>query len=193
MKKVWILFFILVGAGIVLVATFSAKEVPLSDEPVRIPERLEIVKPGLSTHDILRTSDEARIPQLVEPTPIVEYVTKDLLAVSCEHGTPRCQLQAIYDFLRLGFEYQERTPDHPWIQSPGETLIRGSGDEMDLAILQASMQRAAGFENEILRSPYHIFIRVSNGEERIMIDPSCQGCRFMDVRVELRGDEDIFR
>ncbi len=193
MKRIYILFFIIMGAGIVLVASFSAEEVPLSDEPTRIPERLEIVKLGLSTHDIQRTSDEARIPELMKSTPIVKLVTDELLVISCSHGTQLCKLQAIYDFLRLGFEYQERTPDHPWIQSPGETLIRGSGDEMDLAILQASMQRAAGFENEILRGPYHIFIRVVNDEEQIMVDPSCQGCRFLDVRVELRGDEDIFR
>ena len=58
--------------------------------------------------------------------------------------------------------------------------------------LLASMQRAAGFKNEIVRSPTSAWVRVYQGNESIIIDPSCQGCTIMSARVALRGDEIIY-
>lgn len=192
MKKPFIIFLVLIAAGIILIATFTEKKETVSDTPVRIPMKAEIVMPGLSTFDIMKTSDESKIPQLMQATTIVKTVTKKLLIIACPDATKLCSLQAIYDFVRTNFEYRTSTPEHNYIQTPGETLLQGSGDYLEIALLMASMQRAAGFENEILRGPYHTFVRVKNGNESIMMDPSCAGCRFLDVRVALSGDEDVY-
>jgi hypothetical protein len=58
-------------------------------------------------------------------------------------------------------------------------------------MLLASMQRAAGFENEIIRTPSgsRTWVRTKFGNETIMIDARNQGSPVMASRVSLRGDE----
>lgn len=193
MKRGVILFALALLVGVTLAAFFTTKTAALSDEPTARPTRLEIVPSGTAATDVVRTSDVERIPELMQPTITVKRATTTLLERTCAQGTDRCKLQAIYDFIRLNYEYVENSPQHTYIQPPVETLYYGSGDAIDLAILLASMQRVAGFENEILVGPYHVFVRTQTAEKTFMADPACQGCQFMDVRVNLRGDEEVYR
>jgi hypothetical protein len=126
------------------------------------------------------------------PTKAVIDVTNNLLEVSCPNGTDLCKAQAIYDFIRKNFEYKARTHENPYIQTPLQTLLDGSGDSLELGVLLASMNRAAGFDSKIYRSPYHTFVEIKVGEINITMDPTCQGCRFMSARVALKGDEQVF-
>lgn len=192
MKKPWIVFLAVIIIGIFLVSFYTREDPVLSDEPLRIPTKAEIVAPGLSTYDITRTNDEGLIPLIMQPTGIVTIVTNRLLLTSCEKGTELCKLQAIHDFIRTNYEYKPTTPEHTYIQPPGETLLQGTGDELELALLTASMQRAAGFKNEIIKSRFHTFVRTYVGNTSFMTEPSCQGCKFMSTRVTLEGTEEIF-
>jgi transglutaminase-like putative cysteine protease len=184
--------FVLLCAGIALTAFFFARPHVIIDTPTRIPLRAEVVPAGSASQEIIKTADEGQVPQLVRPTSLVQSSTNRLVAASCDGGTERCKLQAIYDFVRLNFEFAERTPESPYIRTPSELLLYGRGNELELALLLASMQRAAGFENEIVRSRTSTWVRVYNGNESIMIDPSCQGCTIMAARVSLRGDEIVY-
>jgi transglutaminase-like putative cysteine protease len=192
MKRPWIIVFVVLAAGIALSAFFFAQPQKVIDTPTRIPERNEVVPPGSSANDLLKTADEGRVPQLMIPTSLVRTATDRLLKESCDGGTERCKLLAIYDFVRLNFEYTERTLESPYLRSPSEMLLYARGDEIELAMLLASMQRAAGFRNEIVRSPTSAWVRVYQGNESIMIDPSCTGCSIMGANVILRGDEIVY-
>jgi hypothetical protein len=194
MARPWIIFFVCVLAGIALIMFYTLREAPvMKDAPERIPTRNEVVPPGTSVQQIVHTSDELRIPELMRPTLAVKTATQKLLEISCNPGTDYCKLQAIHDFVRLNYEHRENSPEHTYIQSPSETIIYGSGDNLELALLIASMQRSAGFENEILLGPYHTFVRVKALNQTFTIDPSCQACKFTDVRVSANGHERVFK
>jgi hypothetical protein len=193
MNQGWLIFLVCITAGIVLVASLTIEGEEALDVPIRTPTKDEVVPPGSVARDILKTSDEARIPELLAPTPFVKEATNKVIALSCTGSSDVCKLQAIYDFVRKNYVYSELSPEHRYIQPPGETLIYGSADELELALLLASMQRAAGFENEVLRGTYQIFVRTYFENDTIMIDPSCQGCKFMHSNVILTGREDIFK
>ena len=193
MKKGVILFGAALLIGILLAAFFTRPDPALQDIPTSQPTRADIVPPGSVATDVVRVSDETKIPQLLQPTSTVRKATTSLISKTCAEGSDRCKLQAIYDFVRKNYEYVERSVQHTYFQSPAETLLYGSGDELELSMLIVSMNRAAGFDSEVLQGPYHTFVRTYLGKEEIIADPSCQGCRFMDVRVSLRGDETVYR
>jgi transglutaminase-like putative cysteine protease len=194
MKRQWIILFLVLSSGILLIAVQNARPEPIRDEPENLPTLREIVPPGTSTARGAQVLDDTFIPALVRPSSLVRTTTDRLLGRSCTHGTDRCRLQAIYDFVRLNIEFSERTPETPYIRSPGELLLFAKGDELELALLIASMQRAAGFENEILRTPSgsRTWVRTRLGNETIMIDPRNQGSAIMASRVSLRGDEIVY-
>lgn len=193
MKKAWWLFFFCLFAGLGLLWFFTSDEEALSDVPVTIPNRSQIVPPGTQAAISFKTSDEGRIPQLMQPSSFVRTSTDKVIAAGCSHGTDKCKVQVVYDYVRLNYEYRVSSPEHTYIQPPAETLIYGSGDEMELAILIASMHQSGGYRSEILRGPYHVFVRTYVENKSYIMDPSCQGCHFEDVRVQLSGTEDIFR
>lgn len=192
MQKPVAIFLVCLAIGLVALFFYRTDGKLEPDVPTRMPNRTEIVPPGSATTAVIQTSDETRIPELMQPTPFVKSATKKLLHAACEHGTDRCKLQAIYDFVRLNYEYSETSIQHTYIQAPDQTLIYGTGDALELALLMSSMQRAASFENEILIAPYHTFVRTHYGNTTIMIDPSCVGCRFMGASVSLSGNEKIY-
>lgn len=193
MKRPWIIVLIVLASGIALSAFFFARPASIIDTPTRIPMRSEVVPPGSSANDLLKTADEGRVPQLMIPTSLVRASTDRLLKESCDGGTDNCKLLAIYNFVRLNFEYTERTIESPYLRSPSEMLLYARGDEIEFAMLLASMQRAAGFRNEIVRSRTSAWVRVYVGNESIMIDPSCTGCTIMSANVILRGDEVVYQ
>ena len=192
MKKVWVLFWILLAVGMVTAAVFTTKAAIKNDVPSSQPTRTDIIPAGTVANDIVKTNDEANIPSLMQPSNTVRDATDRLISKTCSPGTNHCKLQAIYDFVRRGFTYQDVSLDHNYIQSPTETLFAGAGDSIELALLIASMQRAAGFKNEILKGPYHAFVRVTDNNQTFLIDPSCQSCSFRDVRVAVSGSETIY-
>lgn len=195
MKRHWVIVSIVLLSGLLTIAFLNARPQAIRDTPESIPDLREIVPAGSSTPRSLRVLDDTFIPTLVQPTPLVRTATDRLLKYACDLGTENCQLQAIYDFVRLNIEFRERTPETPYIRTPGELLLVGTGDELELALLLASMQRAAGFKNEILRTPSgsRTWVRTFVGNESIMIDVRNQGSPVMDSRVSLRGDELVFR
>ncbi len=192
MKRHWVIVFVVIIAGLALTTFFFAKPEDISNDPVRIPVRTEIIPAGSSASGLIKTIDEGQTPQLMRPTPLVRAATKKLLEISCPTESKTCQLRAIYDFVRTNFEFTERSLETPYIRPPGEMLIYGRGDKMEIAVLLASMQRAAGFRNEIVRSNNGAWVRVYEGNESIMIDPSCSGCKIMGASVILRGDEIVY-
>jgi hypothetical protein len=193
MKKVVVVFFVLVTLGILSLFFISFERDVLTDEPLRVPSRQELVPSGTTSREIIQTVDETRIPELLRPTSLVRSTTGSLLSAACEEGTERCKLQAIYDFVRLNYEHVPSSVQHTYIKSPDQTLLYGSGDSLELALLIASMQRSAGFSNEVIQTPYNVFVRVQLGEESIVIDPACQGCKIMEARVSFSGRERVYR
>lgn len=189
MKKEVVLFLIVLAGCMLLISFYNFREEPVSDEPTRIPPRNETVPPGTGSQDIVRTNDETRIPELMQPTALVKTTTTRLLQEACDRGTERCKLHAIYDFVRQNYEHVHSSVQHNYIQAPDQTLLYGTGDDLELALLLASMSSAAGFPSEILVGPYHTFVRVQLGEEQIFFDPSCQACLFMSTSVTLSGNE----
>lgn len=193
MRKIWVVFWLFLFAGLMAVSFYTKKDDSPKDTPSRVPDRSEVVPNGLSTRDLIRTSDESRIPELMQSTPTVKLVTDRLLAITCNPGTDLCKLQSIYDFVRKNYQYQLPDGSHDWIQSPGETLIYTSGDQLELALLIASMDRAAGYDSEILKGDYNTYVRTTVNNLTITVDPSCQSCSFMDTRVTTDGSETVFK
>jgi hypothetical protein len=176
----------------VLAGYFTREPQVDKDDPVRIPTRGELIAPT-GAQKITRTVDVEKTPQLMQPTPLVQLTTNKLLGVSCPEGTNYCKLQAIHEFVRLNYEYTPATVEHTYIQAPDSTLLYGTGDELELALLIACMQRAAGFENEILHGTYHTFVRVHSENETYMIDPSCPSCKLNAIHGVMNGYEKVYR
>lgn len=194
MKGHWIIVFVVLMGGILTIAFFNARPQPIQNEPINLPKLRDIVPAGSSTVRGLQVLDDTYIPVLIKPTALVKTTTERLLKQSCEYGTANCKLQAVYDFVRLNLEFSERTPESPYIRSPGEVLLLARGDELELALLLASMQRAAGFRNEIIRtsSGSRTWVRTFVDNSTIMIDVRNQGSPVMGSSVVLRGDELIY-
>jgi hypothetical protein len=195
MKRHWVILGMVLMSGILVIAFLNARPQKIQNEPVDLPTLREIVPAGTTVARGPRTLDDASIPVLVKPTQLVYRTTERLLTRSCEYGTERCKLQAIYDFIRFNVEFTERTPETPYIRAPAEVLFVARGDELEVALLLASMQRAAGFQNEIVRTPSgsRTWVRTIIGNETIMIDVRNQGSPVMASRVSLRGDELVYR
>jgi transglutaminase-like putative cysteine protease len=194
MKRHWIIVFLVLLSGILVIAFLNARPQPIQDTPINLPKLRDIVPAGTSTARGLQVLDDSYIPTLVKPTTLVRTTTDRLMKQSCEFGTANCKLQAIYDFTRLNLEFSERTPETPYIRTPAEVLLLARGDELELALLLASMQRAAGFQNEIIRtsSGSRTWVRTRVGNSTIMIDVRNQGSPVMASSVSLRGDELIY-
>ncbi len=194
MKRPWIIAVLVLVSGVLIIAFLNAKPEPIQNTPINIPKLRDIVTPGSNTVRGVQVLDDSYIPTLVKPTSLVHTTTERLMKQSCEFGTQNCKLLAIYDFVRLNFEFSERTPESPYIRTPGEILLLARGDELELALLLASMQRSAGFRNEIIRtsSGSRTWVRTFIGNESIMIDVRNQGSPIMASRVSLRGDELVY-
>jgi transglutaminase-like putative cysteine protease len=193
-KKHWIILFVVLAGGLLLIGFYNARPKKIQDTPQDIPGLREIVPPGTSTARGPQILDESQVPVLLRPTPLVRTATERLFARSCEHGTDNCRLQAIYDFVRRNIEFSERTPETAYVRSPAEVLLYGKADALELAVLLASMQRAAGFRTEVVRTPSgsRTWTRVYHANTSIMIDPTNQGSPVMGSRVSLRGDEIVY-
>lgn len=193
MRKYWIVFLIVLAAGIVLTAVYSTQKQAPSDTPTRIATRDEIAPPGTVSNDIIRTNDESQIPTLMEPTPLIITSEQRILAIACEHGTDLCKLQANYDFVRTNYELQQGIQSNAdYIRSPTEVLLFGQGSRLELSMLLASLDIAAGFHPQVLLGLQTAFVRVHTGNQTITMDPSCSGCSVMSANVQLNGDELVF-
>ena len=129
MKRPWIIAVLVLVAGVLVIAFLNAKPEPIQNTPINIPKLRDIVPAGSNTVRGVQVLDDSYIPTLVKPTSLIQTTTERLMKQSCEFGTQNCKLLALYDFVRLNFEFSERTPESPYIRTPGEILLLARGDD----------------------------------------------------------------
>ena len=103
------------------------------------------------------------VEDYVEVTPLVESIARSL-------GSP----QRIFSWIRNNIRYKNELIEH-W-QRPDETIIKGTGDCEDFAILFASMCKAIGRKVAIVGIDtvrgWHMFDLLKEGNDWIIVDPT---------------------
>lgn len=108
---------------------------------------------------------------------------------SCKEVKDVCYAKAFYYFVRDEIEYLP-DPDQQIIEVPERTLLSGSSDCENEAILLSIMLKSIGLDSRIVLVERHAYVQVylpdaakiyKMNEDWVGLDPTCKYCEFGEV------------
>lgn len=171
--------------------------IPIYDQTVPIEAHGDdveiVVDSGAFTYDFNVKSEHTHLPltraglyadmyRFCQPDTCIQSMVEKIKSKAMVEGKP-----LVKEFMRIchGIQYVSDSDAHgrgEYWQLPCETLLLGTGDCEDIALLFISMCKAAGFDCIIIKEPNHISAGVKlgcdgksveyNGERYLAIDPT---------------------
>jgi len=127
---------------------------------------------------------------LIKPSdPVIKQTADKIVSISCE-GSQVCQAKAIFYFVRDNFQYVPDPNTLEYVKGARESLVTGTLDCEDGAILLSSLLEAIGIQTRFVFIPKHAYVdmwlpkaakRYKQKDNWISLDVTCKNCDFGEI------------
>lgn len=155
--------------------------------PSNIPTLEEVLEDAPTAGITYKLNSIEEIKQH-KTSPLIKHVAAKI-ASSCNEVSDVCYAKAMFYFVRDNFNYVP-DPAKEYIETPEATLLAGSSDCENQALILYSLLKAVNIKSRFVLIPRHAYLQALIPEafrsykaeaDWVNLDPTCKSCEFGEI------------